>query len=70
MVHRKMILKLTNLFYQNLSIQIEQVFLSGGSVIMVGNFNAKLGKDVIGGDVHPMLPNRKLFSLCNKYNLS
>ena len=37
---------------------------------MVGDFNAKLGKDVIGGDVHPMSPNGKLlFSLCNKYNL-
>ena len=59
-----------NLFYQNLSIQIEQAFLSGDSVIMVGDFNAKLGKDVIGGDVHPMSPNGKiLFSLCNKYNL-
>ena len=34
---------------------------------MVGDFNAKLGKDVIGGDVHPMSPNGKLlFSLCNK----
>ena len=43
-----------NLFYQNLSIQIEQAFLTGDSVIMVGDFNAKLGKDVIGGDVHPM----------------
>ena len=59
-----------NLFYQNLSIQIEQAFLSGDSVIMVIDFNAKLGKDVIGGDVHPMSPNGKLlFSLCNKYNL-
>ena len=59
-----------NLFYQSLSIQIEQAFLSGDSVIMVGDFNAKLGKDVIGGDVHPMSPNGKLlFSLCNKYNL-
>ena len=59
-----------NLFYQNLSIQIEQAFLSGDSVIMVGDFYAKLGKDVIGGDVHPMSPNGKLlFPLCNKYNL-
>ena len=59
-----------NLFYQNLSIQIEQAFLSEDSVIMVGDFNAKLGKDVIGGEVHPMSPNGKLlFSLCNKYNL-
>ena len=66
-----MILKLTKkLSYQNLSIEIEQAFLSGDSVIMVGDFNAKLGKDVIGGDVHPVSPNGKLlFSLCNKYNL-
>ena len=53
-----------NLFYQNLSSQIELAFLSGDSVIMIGDFNAKLGKDVIGGDVHPMSPNGKLlFSL-------
>ena len=45
--------------------------MSGDSVIiMVGDFNAKLGKDVIVGDEHPMSPNGKLlFSLCNKYNL-
>ena len=31
---------------------------------MVGDFNAKLGKGVIGGDVHPMSPNGTLlFSL-------
>ena len=36
---------------------------------MVGDLNAKLGKDVIGDDVHPMSPNGTLlFSLCNKYN--
>ena len=58
------------LFYQNLSSQIEQAFLSGDSVIMVGDFNAKLGKDVVGGDVHPMSANgRLLFSLSNNYNL-
>ena len=59
-----------NLFYQDLSFQIEQAFLNGDSVIMVGDFNAKLGKDVIGGDVHPMSPSGKLlFYLCNEYDL-
>ena len=71
MVHKKFDPEINrNLFYQNLSIQIEQAFLSGDSVIMVGDFNAKLGKDVVGGDVHPMSPSGKLlFSLCNKHNL-
>ena len=39
-------------------------------VIMVGDFNAKLGYDVIPKDLHPMSKNGELlFELCNKYNL-
>ena len=39
-------------------------------VIMVGDFNAKLGYDVIPKDLHPMSKNGELlFQLCNKNNL-
>ena len=45
-------------------------YLNGDSVIMVGDFNAKLGYDVIPKDLHPMSNNgEQLFELCNKYNL-
>ena len=37
---------------------------------MVGDFNAKLGEDVIADDIHPMSPNSKLlFPFCNKHKL-
>ena len=47
-----------NLLYQNLSIQIEQAFLSGDSVVMVGDFNAKLGRMLLAVmyiQCHPMV---------------
>ena len=45
-------------------------FLNGDSVIKVGDFNAKLGHDVIPKDLHPMSNNgEQLCELCNKYNL-
>ena len=55
-----------NLFYQNLSIQIEQAFISRDSIIMVGDFNVKLEKNDIGSDVHvhPMSPKSKLLFIC------
>ena len=34
-------------FYNGISVQIERAYLNGGSVIMVGDFNAKPGYDVI-----------------------
>ena len=40
------------------------------TVTMVGDFNARLGYDVIPEDLHPMSKNgEQLFELCNKYNL-
>ena len=45
-------------------------YLNGDSVIMVGDFNAKLGYNVIPKDLHLMSKNgEQLFELCNKYNL-
>ena len=32
-------------FYRDISVQIEMAYLNGDSVIMVGDFNTKLGYD-------------------------
>ena len=57
-------------FYHDISVQVEMAYLNGDSVNMVGDFNTKLGNDVIPKDLHPMSNNREqLFELCNKYNL-
>ena len=59
-----------NSFYNGISVQVERAYLNGCSVIMVGDFNAKLGYDVIRKYLHPMSKNgEQLFELCNKYNL-
>ena len=45
-------------------------YLNGDSVIMVGDFIAKLGYDVIPKDLHRMSSNGELlFELRNRYNL-
>ena len=36
-------------FYQNLLVQIERAHLNGDNVILVGDFNAKLGSEIIAG---------------------
>ena len=41
-----------NSFYINLSVQLEVAFLNGGSVILLRNFNAKLGNDITNQDTH------------------
>ena len=56
--------------YHDVSAQVEMAYLNGDSVIMVGDFNVKLGYDVIPKDLHSMSKNgEQLFELCNKYNL-
>ena len=39
-------------FFQNVQIQVNRAFLSGDSIILLGDFNAKLGKLIIPGDIH------------------
>ena len=59
-----------NHFYKNLSLQIERVSLRGDPILMVGDFNAKLGKTIIKGDIHNMSNNgQKLHNMIIKYNL-
>ena len=58
-------------FYETLSIEIEKCFLSGDSLVLSGDFNAKLGNDIIKDDIDVMSPNGKLLhALMMKYNLS
>ena len=57
-------------FYQNLSVQIERAHSNGDNVILVGDFNAKLGSEIIAGDLHPMSSSGKLLNeFYTKYNL-
>ena len=57
-------------FYHDISVQVEVAYLNGDSVIMVGDFNAKLGYDVNLKVLHLVSNNgEQLFELCNKYNL-
>ena len=59
-----------NSFHTNLSVQLEVAFLNGDSVILLGDFNAKLGNGIINQDAHAMSKSGKmLFSLFQKYNL-
>ena len=48
-------------FFTLISIQVNRVILSGNSVMLVCDFNAKLGKGLIQGDVHDISANGKKF---------
>ena len=48
------------MFYDRVTYQIERAKLVGESVILIGDFNAKLGKDLIKNDIHDMSKNGKL----------
>ena len=57
-------------FYHDVSVQIQKAYLNGDSLLLVGDFNAKLGYNVIQNDIHPMSKNGKLlFDMSNKYNM-
>ena len=48
-------------FFTQINIQVNRAILSGNSVMLVGDFNAKLGKGLIKGDVHDISANGKKF---------
>ena len=48
------------IFHDRLTYQIERAKLVGESVILIGDFDAKLGKDLIKNDIHDMSKNGKL----------
>ena len=59
-----------NDFYDSISVEIERCYLNGDSFNLAGDFNAKLGSDIIKNDIHPKSQNGgKLYRLILKYNL-
>ena len=59
-----------DIFYQNLSLQIENALISSSNVILPGDINAKLGFKVIALDQCDMSGNGKLlFEVYTKYNV-
>ena len=58
-------------FYDSISVQVERVNLAGDSVFLVGDFNAKLGAEIIRGEIHQMSNNGAcLNGIIEKYNLA
>ena len=57
-----------SMFYDRVTYQIERAKLVRESVILIGDFNAKLGKDLMKNDIHDMSKNEKL--LYQMLNLS
>ena len=59
------------MFHENLSLQTERASVAGHPILMVDDFNAKLGKGIIKGDIHHTSSNgQKLHNLIIKYNLN
>ena len=57
-------------FYESLSIQIQHAQMEGDMVILVGDFNAKLGSDVMKGDIHSVSKNGQLlWDVIKTFNL-
>ena len=57
-------------FYESLSIQIQRAQMEGNMVVLVGDFNAELGSDVIKGDIHSMSKNGQLlWDVIKTFNL-
>ena len=58
-------------FFNNISVQLNMSMLSRDSVMLIGDLDAKLGKDIIKGDIHDMSTNGEhLMSITEKYNLT
>ena len=50
-------------------MDVDEAFLNGDSVVLLGDFNAKLGFEVINHEMNPMYKNgEKLLNLFCKYN--
>ena len=46
-----------NDLYDSISVQVERANLVGDSVFLVKDFNAKLGTEIIKGEIHQMSNN-------------
>ena len=57
-------------FHHDVSVQIQTADINGDFVILVDDFNAKLGHSVVQNDIHPMSKNGELlFDMFNNYNI-
>ena len=57
-------------FHEDLSVEIERCLISDDSLLLAGDFTAKLGSEIINCDTHTMSKNGKLLhDLIQKYNL-
>ena len=69
MVFRKMTINKITDFYDSISVQVERDNLAGDSVFLVRDFNAKLGTDIITGEIHQMSNNGpRINDIMEKYN--
>lgn len=58
-------------FFEKVSLQIERASIVGEKILLIGDFNAKLGREYIAGDYHDMSPNGKyLFDLWQNFKLT
>ena len=58
-------------FYDSISVQVERANLAGDSVFLVGDFNAKLGTEIIRDEIHQMSNNGAcLNDIMEKYSLA
>ena len=71
MVLKKKILRNREAFYEDLSVEIERCLLSGGSLLLASDFNAKLGSAMIDYDTHTIMSRngKLLHDFIQKYNL-
>ena len=48
-------------FYNQVIIQVDKDLIKGDSIMLAGDFNAKLGRSHIPSDVYDIRPNGKIF---------
>ena len=57
-------------FYEAISSQITRACLAGDFASLVGDFNAKLGRQFISGDIHDISGNgKRLLNIVKEFNL-
>ena len=59
MVHKNELDDVKDIFYQNLSLQIEKALTGGSNFILAGDINAKLGSKIVALDQCDLSGNGK-----------
>ena len=58
-------------FYEAISSQITRACIAGDLVFLVGDFNAKLGRQFISGDIHDISGNgKRLLNIVREFKTS